>query len=322
MDYEYIDCIDAGTKYCPCSLAETGECILCSCLKGEMFCDCKNWKGVCIFSEFINNGRKSKETRETIEGEILSKRSTECGVTYFKIKAPHHIVSQLSFVGSFVFLRNKSFEYFYDAPISIMESNTEEDTLEVAIEIRGTKTKGIMGAEDKILIRGPYWNGVFGVKRINNLKHKKALIIGSGIGMAPSIPVVKKLIENNNEVTYLYDTGNKDLSPIIEKLKKYNIELININIGKEGKLTEEFLKTLLDIKGKVDLIHVSAQDIFILQISDLIEDKVYTCSNNAKMCCGEGGCGACSARFKNHRVKKLCKLQIEPKYLFKERRLI
>lgn len=47
MDYEVIDCIDAGTEFCPCHLAEEGECILCSQLHGKCFCDCVNWKGVC-----------------------------------------------------------------------------------------------------------------------------------------------------------------------------------------------------------------------------------------------------------------------------------
>lgn len=45
MDYEVIDCIDAGTEFCPCHLAEEGECILCSQLHGKCFCDCVNWKG-------------------------------------------------------------------------------------------------------------------------------------------------------------------------------------------------------------------------------------------------------------------------------------
>ena len=48
MFKETIDCIDAGSEFCPCHLAESGECILCSQLQGSHFCDCLNWKGVCI----------------------------------------------------------------------------------------------------------------------------------------------------------------------------------------------------------------------------------------------------------------------------------
>lgn len=74
MEYEIKDCIDAGSEYCPCHLAETGDCILCSQLSGKKFCDCINWKGVCIYQEFIWNGKKAKEERETYLGKIIKKR--------------------------------------------------------------------------------------------------------------------------------------------------------------------------------------------------------------------------------------------------------
>mgnify|MGYP000921887947 CR=1 FL=1 len=56
MIKERMDCIDCGTEYCPCHLAESGECIMCSQLQGECFCDCVNWKGVCVYQELFNNG--------------------------------------------------------------------------------------------------------------------------------------------------------------------------------------------------------------------------------------------------------------------------
>lgn len=320
MDYEYIDCIDAGTRFCPCSLAETGECILCSCLKGEKFCDCINWKGVCIYGEFINNGKKSKNGRENYECKIINKLHTD-KVFYLKVSIPHSLASELTYVGSFVFMRNKEFESYYDTPISVLEVNTEEDYAEFGIEKRGTKTKSIDMADNELIIRGPYWNGVFGVKKINSLKEKKTLIITKGIGLIPALPLIKKLKENDNRIVLINDDSGLDLSYVENKIKDFGIEELHTRIFSNGNLTEEFID-ILNKYNDVDLIHVSAQDIIILQISEFISDKLFTCCNNAKMCCGEGGCGACSARFSGHKVKKLCKLQIEPKYLFKERRLI
>ncbi|MDV3427686.1 MAG: sulfide/dihydroorotate dehydrogenase-like FAD/NAD-binding protein [Bacillota bacterium] len=321
MDYEYIDCIDAGTRFCPCSLAETGDCILCSCLKGKKFCDCINWKGVCIYGEFINNGQKAKMGRESCRCLIENKINMG-NVFYLKVSVPHSLAGELTYAGSFVFVRNEKFESYYDTPISILEVNTEEDYIELGIEIKGTKTKAIDSAEKELMVRGPYWNGVFGVKKINSLKEKTALIISKGIGLIPVIPIIKKLTENGSHIILINDTSNLDLSYVKSKIKDYNIEEIDLNIFSNGILTEEFINILNKYKKDADLIHVSAQDIIILQISDLISDKLFTCCNNAKMCCGEGGCGACSARFAGHKVKKLCKLQIEPKYLFRERRLI
>lgn len=321
MDYEYIDCIDAGTRFCPCSLAETGECILCSCLKGEKFCDCINWKGVCIYGEFINNGKKSNPGRESYHCLIQNKIITD-KVFYLKVSVPHSLASELTYAGSFVFIRNEKFESYYDTPISILEVNTEKDYVEFGIEIRGTKTKSINLSKGQVLIRGPYWNGIFGIKNINSLKGKKALIITRGIGLIPAIPVIKKLKENKNEIILINDNSGLDLSYVQDKIKGYNIQELNVNIFSNGNLTDEFINILNKYKEDADLIHVSAQDIIILQVSDLMSDKLFTCCNNAKMCCGEGGCGACSARFSGHKVKKLCKLQIQPKYLFRERRLI
>lgn len=321
MDYEYIDCIDAGTRFCPCSLAETGECILCSCLRGKQFCDCINWKGVCIYGEFINNGEMSKKGRESYKCLIVNKIKKE-DVFYLKVSVPHSLAGELTYVGSFVFIRNEKFDNYYDAPISILEVNTEEDFIELGIELKGTKTRAIDLAEKELIIRGPYWNGVFGVKKINSLKEKRALIITNGIGLIPAIPIIKKLTENGCHIILVSDTSDLDLSYVKNKIKDYNIEVIDLKIFSNGNLTDEFINILNKYKEDADLIHVSAQDILILQISDLIADKSFTCSNNAKMCCGEGGCGACSARFSGHKVKKLCKLQIEPKYLFRERRLI
>ena len=52
------------------------------------------------------------------------------------------------------------------------------------------------------------------------------------------------------------------------------------------------------------------------------EDIDLSCCNNFKMCCGEGVCGSCTARFSGHRVKRFCKVQASPRGIFEGRRLI
>ena len=54
-----------------------------------------------------------------------------------------------------------------------------------------------------IPIRGPYWNGAFGLKNIRKQKNNETLVSAIGIGMAPMIPVLQRLIENENTVTTL-----------------------------------------------------------------------------------------------------------------------
>ncbi|MGO5064627.1 MULTISPECIES: sulfide/dihydroorotate dehydrogenase-like FAD/NAD-binding protein [unclassified Clostridium] len=327
MEYEIKDCIDAGSEYCPCHLAETGDCILCSQLSGKKFCDCINWKGVCIYQEFMWNGKKAKEERENYLGKIIKKDNIEDKTIVLTIALSHKLCQQLVYPGSFVFLRNKDDFGFYDAPISIMDANTEENIIKVAIEIRGVKTKTIadLDKNDDILVRGPFWNGVLGLKNVYRAKNGTSILISRGIGQAPLVPVMKKLNSNGNKIIAIIDNSGYENILIKDYLKLYNAEVIELNTLKTGELTDDLknkLKEILD-KEDINIIHCSSQDIIIYKLVEFLDDKVpISSSNNAKMCCGEGVCGTCTVRYKGHIVKRLCKVQTEPKYVFRERRLI
>lgn len=327
MNYEIRDCIDAGTEYCPCHLSETGDCILCSQLSGKTFCDCINWKGVCIYQEYIWNGGKAKEGRKTYTCKIISKENPEDKIMVLTVLAPHELVKNLIHPGSYIFLRAYKTSPFYDVPISIMDINVEENTFTIAIEVKGIKTKklDVLKDEDKILVRGPYWNGELGLKHIYKSKDGVSILIARGIGQAPMIPVLKKLYGSGNKTIVIFDKSNYKKSLIDKYLEMCNSEVIYCSTLQGGNLSEDFknLLTKLMENNKINLIHCSGPDILNYKVIEYIGDKApFSCCNNAKMCCGEGICGACSTRYKGHKVKKLCKVQIEPKYIFKERRFI
>lgn len=102
MIKERMDCIDCGTEYCPCHLAESGECIMCSQLQGECFCDCVNWKGVCVYQELFNNGMKAKEGRKTYNCEVTFAEEIDEGVIMIKFIAPHKLAIDLVKPGSYI----------------------------------------------------------------------------------------------------------------------------------------------------------------------------------------------------------------------------
>lgn len=327
MNYEIRDCIDAGTEYCPCHLSETGDCILCSQLSGKTFCDCINWKGVCIYQEYIWNGGKAKEGRKTYTCKIISKENPEDKIMVLTVLAPHELVKNLIHPGSYIFLRDHKTSPFYDVPISIMDINVEENTFTIAIEVKGIKTKKLdaLKDEDKILVRGPYWNGELGLKHIYKSKDGVSILIARGVGQAPMIPVLKKLYANGNKTIVIFDKSNYKKSLIDEYLEMCNSEVIYCSTLQSGNLSDDFKNQLTKLmeNNKINLIHCSGPDILNYKVIEYIGDKTpFSCCNNAKMCCGEGICGACSTRYKGHKVKKLCKVQIEPKYIFKERRFI
>ncbi|KOF56979.1 oxidoreductase [Clostridium sp. DMHC 10] len=208
-----------------------------------------------------------------------------------------------------------------------MEANTKENSLKLAIEIKGIKTKTIneLNEKDNILVRGPYWNGVLGIKSINSLKDGCALIVARGIGEAPMVPVMKKLYSNGNKILIIIDSANINDNFVKEYLEKCDAEIFYCNMLTKGELPYEFSTLLSEcIKNKkVNLIHISGPDILINRVLNKIDDdiKVSSC-NNAKMCCSEGVCGTCGVRYSGHKLKKLCKVQIDPRYLFKDRRYV
>lgn len=328
MDYEIIDCIDAGSEFCPCKLAESNECILCSQMSGKKFCDCINWKGVCIYQEYFWNGNEAKEERKEYICKVISKKNLQQCVIELGIVVPHKLAINLCHPGSFIFLKIPNTKEFYNTPISIMDVDTQENLIKIMIEIKGVKTKKIDEIREggNISIKGPYWNGVQGIKNIYSSKEKTSLIIFRGIGQAPAVPVIKKLYSNGNNIICIADKGGYGDIYIKDYLQMYNCKVYYADILKNGELTEEVKGLIQNIlKDKdVNLVHIAAQDILIYLIVNYIEDKniKLSCCNNAKMCCGEGVCGCCTARYKGHKIKRLCKVQTDPRNLFEGRRFI
>ena len=327
MVYEIQDCIDAGTEYCPCHLAETGDCILCSQLSGKTFCDCINWKGVCIYQEYIWNGSKAKEGRSTYVCKVEKKTEMEKNLIVFSLSVPHALAKNLTRVGSFVFLRHPKSMVYYNAPMSVMDIDIDENILKIAIELKGIKTKMIntLAEGEKILIKGPFWNGDLGIKNIEKSKEGVSLLIARGIGQATMIPVLKNLSVAGNKSIVILDKANYKDVFINEYLELYNSTVIYCNTLKDGELSEKLKETVDNIikDENLNLIYCAGPDILNFKVLEHIDDRVdFSCCNNAKMCCGEGVCGVCTTRFGGHKLKRLCKSQIDPKYLFAGRRLI
>ncbi|MFL0195293.1 sulfide/dihydroorotate dehydrogenase-like FAD/NAD-binding protein [Clostridium sp. WILCCON 0269] len=319
-------CIDAGSNYCPCHLAETLDCVACSQLCGEKFCQCKNWHGICIYEQYISNGNKAQNLRETYTSYILKKEVFQDDLCIFTLKAPENLVKELTSPGSFVFMRSEESISYYDVPISIMEANTDEIFLKVAIKLIGIKTKKLfeLNKNQKILLRGPFSNGIMGLSNIYNAKGGTSLIIARGIGISPSIPVMKKLYYNNNKIISILDTQfQDDFSK--EYFKNYSSEMTHCTILDEGNLTKEFksiLKEVMDAQN-VNIIHCGGSDILTYKIIDSVDDSInFSCCNNAKMNCGEGICASCANSHGNNEIKRLCKLQMDPRDLFKNRKFI
>ncbi|BCZ46331.1 oxidoreductase [Clostridium gelidum] len=329
MIKEAIDCIDAGTEYCPCKLAESGECLICSQCQGECFCDCLNWKGVCIYQELYNNGNKAKEGRKTYDCAIEDVTNYNNNIIMIKFKSTHKLALDLAKPGSYIFVRTDENKYF-DIPISIMNSDIENDSITIAVEIRGIKTNRLLNTKpnQNIVIRGPYWNGVFGINTILAQKETKALVLARGIGLAPMMPVIRKLEAQNNELQVVIDKSPFEVNFASVLLADYNMKISENSLLDQGKLSDHAKVIIKDaLNDGTKYIHVAGADILTYSVINYLNDidrndVSLSCCNNFKMCCGEGICGACTSRFSGHRVKRFCKEQADPRSIFEGRRFI
>ena len=91
-------CVDCGSKYCPCHLAYSGDCIKCSMIRGDKICDCQ-WQGVCIYNEVMHNKKELIEERQEYLCNIIEKKEIFNGLFKLKIEVPKKIVHDLSSVG-------------------------------------------------------------------------------------------------------------------------------------------------------------------------------------------------------------------------------
>lgn len=321
--FKYVDCIDAGSPYCPCELASKGECIICSQLHGKEFCDCLNWKGTCIYQEYIWNGGRSNKIREFQKFNIVNKEYLRDDVIKLDIKVTKCLSRDLNNIGSFVFLKKEGEVDAYSIPISILNSDIEKDIITVLIKREGIKSKSILKCDKYILVKGPYWNGIQGQKFINQLKNSNCLMLCRGIASVPAILTAKKLNMKNNQIYVMLDRGRSreyflkpyflNLGCIVEDVSFFDV---NGQLEENVKLQ---IKSLIK-KWNFKTVFSAGNDDFHEKIINYIYfiDKYidFATVNNSTMCCGEGICGSCIIKGRNNEKIRACKQQYNPKEVF------
>lgn len=320
--HKRLGCIDAGSEYCPCYLAETNNCIICTQLQGKEFCDC-NWSGICILQELAMNGKKIKKQRDYNIGIIEEIHQVGNNSFILKIKVDKTLASQLKEPGSYVFLRNSNLPQYFDVPMSVMKSDELNETITIAFKTIGTKTNQLKNSKEIILIKGPYWNGVLGLDYIKKVKRENCLVVARGISQATSLLTIEKLIENNNNVTLILDKGNVGEIFISDYIKGMSINIFEANLM--SKECKDLIRQIL-VNNNIELIFSAGSDLLhmeIIKLIDEVEVKPYLAvTNNTEICCGEGVCGGCITRIKNEGRVKPCKAQIDARKLIERRVLV
>lgn len=307
-------CADAGSKYCPCHLAYSGDCIKCSLIRGKKTCDCM-WQGVCVYNEIQHNQNSQICEREEYLCKITEVKELENNILLIKISIPKCIAKDLCSPGAYVLLKSKDrSSSIFNTPISVMNLDIENNILEVIIKPRGIKTKTIVDF-DEVWVKGPYFNGVFGIADIKYTSDANCAVILSGLSQVNSINIVNALINNNNHVDVFINSKAVVLDEVVEKIIKAGANVQTIDIEEDEDFIIDYLR-----RNNIELVYCGGHTSFNRKIMNKIDsinkDIKLVIPNNNLICCGEGICGACTVNLNGERVKS-CKAQIDSRIYLK-----
>jgi hypothetical protein len=304
-------------------------------------CDCQ-WQGMCIYNEYLQNNlcikdgglraqhapaaRGTDERRCSRLCKIQKIKWFDDDLAVMRISVPRGMAEKASLPGSFVFVREPDTECCFDLPVSVMRSDYEGSEIEVAIKVMGPKSKALLDRYRKlvnkksqigdssdcglmhelplgdIMLRGVYRNGLPGAEKLMKSADNRVLCLVKGVGIAPV-------------ANYIRWAEGKHRIDVIADLEKINLKFAKYVLGDlEGLNSVTFEPLPHDMtwaqEEEYDVIIISASDYF--QQNIYVPESKLVLSNNHRMCCGEGVCGACmcmGADGKEHRTCKECLLR-------------
>ena len=198
MTYFNPICADVGTRNCPCPLAETGDCLVCSRLSGARECSCR-WAGVCVYNEYMQNGSMVRTKRKARSTGILQRLWQGDDLLMLQLRVPRGFALEASRPGSFLFLKPPGAPEMTSVPVSVMAADVEHESLWVILKIISAKTKALAACEDFLEMRGIYRGGLLGKGVAGMLDlhdpgisvRKRWLILTKGVGFAPAVNLIR-----------------------------------------------------------------------------------------------------------------------------------
>ncbi|MGL6107388.1 2Fe-2S iron-sulfur cluster-binding protein [Romboutsia sp.] len=301
-------CADAGSKYCPCHLAYSGDCIRCNMVNGNNKCNCL-WQGTCIYNEVQHNKNSPVNLRQEYLCKIENVKEIQTNTFLVKIKIPSSISKELCNPGTYILIKSKDRSSdVFNTPISVMDIDTENNILEVVIKARGIKTKTIINF-DEVYVKGPYYNGIFGIKEIKSTSNSNCLIILNGLSQVNSINIIKRLRENKNKVDIFINRNGIVIEDVVKKIIDLGGNIYNVDIVEDRSFISDYIK-----RNNIELVYSGGGNDFnkeIMNIVNMIDEELkLSVSNNNLICCGEGICGACAININGQKLKT-CKSQID-----------
>ncbi|HHY92031.1 MAG TPA: hypothetical protein GX511_01660 [Firmicutes bacterium] len=301
-----LSCVDAGSPYCPCYLAESGECIACSLLRGQDFCQC-SWSGVCSYLNYRWAGGKIQGrceelvevTRETIAPDLIR----------FILAAKAEMVRELGNPGAFILLRSLELPPAATVPLSVVDAYGER--VEVVVHVDGPKTRFLAHPEVRLAVKGPFYSGVQGLAFLKGLRSGLGVIVAGGVGQSAAVLVARQLRRGGNRVLACLAPGRAGVNYVADPLRRLGVEVTEVTtLRREG--WPLFTRWLAEGPG---VIFSAGPDALHERVAAWLHEQgrpiPLATAQNAIMCCGEGLCGSCVTFTAHRRRVPRCKAQYQ-----------
>lgn len=306
-------CVDAGREGCPCELAEYGACPVCAKLAGGTCDDC-SFPGSCIYSLYVQNGRKQVAGRRERLMQVETVKTYSEDFKVLVIKAEKGFCQKAQTAGAYVFVRAEGESRWHDMPVSVLKAEPEEERIHLGISRCGVKSASILHAAErsgnfgmKIWVRGVYYNGLRGLAALRE-NAEKAVVFVKGIAAAP----FRNFLDGGSRYTkWLSDMR------IYADLDKVGYDFFCDYFGDLPAESVEIRSFAEDCMGEARDESGAFENANVLALTspyyaDLIqkaaEQKVVRPAD-ANFCCGEGTCGACTCTDENGKTVHRCKMR-------------
>ena len=229
---------------------------------------------------------------------ILEKRLLAENIYLMKVQAPR--VAHAALPGQFVIVRADAIGE--RIPLTIADFDPAEGSVTIVIQTLGVSTHKICALEagDSLAdFAGPLGRpSEFVHEPIEELRKRRYIFIGGGVGTAPVYPQVKWLKEQGVEVDVIIGAKNKDMLIYTEEMDKVAAHLYittdDGSAGSKGLVTAK-LEELIAAGNHYDEC-VAIGPMIMMKFVALTTKKhnlKTTVSLNALMVDGTGMCGAC-----------------------------
>jgi len=316
-------CVDSGSEYCPCVLAEVGECINCTRINGSDVCDCA-WGGICA----MEHARYHPDRMDRVDSpaSTLSWINMEDRYLYLDVRVDYPIWAGSHLPGSFLFVRPESHDSKFNIPLCVFRTLTGS-RLAFFVKVEGPKTKTLKDRlilDPNLIVHGPHHNGILGITHIRKTRFQRILLVVYGVGQA-SVPLLASyLTARGNSVDAAIDTADLGRDLIGEDLVQRggHVWYLALRTEKGKAQLERLLK-----EGNYSMVYSAGPDgqhyRLELMLKQLALDTVLCVSNNALMSCGEGVCGACFTMTRDGKGSfRACKANPDPETVFMKTSLL